>query len=267
MIIAGYAGVGKTYFSENTENAIEIPSMPYSWILPKNTYRSAKESEKEKGAFYHLANPLFPMNYVFEILKAERSYKYVIIPTVECVLKVLQEKYDRDCILVYPEASLKAEYRQRYITRGNSDSFMSLFIDGWEERLEGLRANKGVHIPLAKGEYLSDVKIKIDNIIGETINTPVSARILNEIETKLIERKQGFIMVLFGMDNEYAYQISNIDDDNTQKFLYDAGRLAYKLNVFKPRIMREDEIPMENIIWIESQEAFMDVIRQNSLED
>jgi adenylate kinase family enzyme len=267
MIIAGYAGVGKTYFSENTENAIEIPSMPYSWILPKNTDKSAKELEKEKGAFYHLANPLFPMNYVFEILKAERSYKYVIIPTVEWVLEVLQEKYDRNCVLLYPEASLKEEYRQRYITRGNSDSFMSLFIDGWEERIKDLREYKGVHIPLAKGEYLSNVKLRIDNIIRERIKAPISARILNEIETELLERKQGLIMFLFGMDNEYAYRISNIDDYDAQKFLYDAGRLAYKLNVFKPSIMREDEIPTENIIWIESQEAFMDAIRQNSLDD
>lgn len=30
MIIAGYTGVGKTYFSKNTENTIEIPSMSYS---------------------------------------------------------------------------------------------------------------------------------------------------------------------------------------------------------------------------------------------
>jgi len=65
------------------EGAIEIPSMPYSWILPNNIDKSAKELEKEKGAFYHLTNPLFPMNYVFEILKAERSCKYVIIPTIE----------------------------------------------------------------------------------------------------------------------------------------------------------------------------------------
>lgn len=266
-IIASYAGVGKTYFSENTENAIEIPSMPFRWILLKNTDKSAKELEKEKGAFYHLANPLFPMNYVFEILKAERSYKYVIIPTVEWVLEVLQEKYDRNCVLVYPEESLKEEYRQRYITRGNSDSFMSLFIDGWEERLEGLRANKGVHIPLAKGQYLSDVKIRIDNIIGERINTPIPARILNEIETELLERKQGLIMVFFVLNNVYAYRISNIDNDDTQNFLYDAGRHAYKLNVSKPHIMKEDEIPMKNIMWIKSQEAFMDAICHNSLED
>ena len=143
MIIAGYAGVGKNYFSENTENAIEISSMPFRWILTNNIDKSAKELEKEKGAFYHLANPLFPMNYVFEVLKAESSCKYVVIPTVEWVLEVLQEEYNRDCILVYPEESLKEEYRQRYIARGNSDSFMRLFVDGWEERLESLRANKG----------------------------------------------------------------------------------------------------------------------------
>ena len=110
-IIASYAGTGKTYFADRVEGAIEIPSMPFSWILLRNTDKSAKEFEKEKGAFNHLANPLFPMNYVFEVLKAERSSKYVIIPTIERVLEVLQEKYYRNCILVYPEESLKDENR------------------------------------------------------------------------------------------------------------------------------------------------------------
>lgn len=266
-IIAGYAGVGKSYFVDKTAEAIEIPSMPYSWILPKKTDKTERELEKEKGAFYHLANPLFPLNYVLEILKVEAIHRYVIIPTVERVLEVLQENYDRDCILVYPEESLKEEYRKRYIARGNSESFMSLFVDGWEERLEDLRANKGVHIPLAKGEYLSDAKIRIDNIIGERINAPVHSVLLDKIEAELFARKQGLILVLFVRENEYAYRISNIDDDGIQKFLYEVGRFTYERNVYKPSIMKEDELPAEDIVWIESQEAFMDVIHQNGLED
>ena len=238
-IIASYAGTGKTNFADRVEGAIEIPSMPFRWILLKNTDKTAKELEKEKGAFYHLTNPLFPMNYVLEILKAEAMHHYVIIPTVERVLEVLQEDYDRNCILVYPEESLKEEYRQRYIARGNSESFMSLFVDGWEERLESLRANKGVHIPLAKGQYLSDMKIKIDDIIEGRINTPVSARILNEIETELLERKQGLVLVHFGRKNDYAYRILNIDDDDIQKFLYEVGRFSYEQNVYKRIIMKE----------------------------
>jgi adenylate kinase family enzyme len=267
MIIAGYAGVGKTYFSENIENTIDIPKMPYSYILPKITDQSAKELEKAKGAFYHLTNPLFPMNYVFEILKAEKSYKYVIIPTEGLVLEVLHEKYDRNCVLVYPEANLKEEYRQRYTNRGNSDSFMSRFIDGWEERLKCIREYKGVHIPLEKGKYLSDVKLRLDNIIREKIEAPISAGILHEIETELLERKQALIMILFGIDKKYAYRISDIDNGDTLKFIYEAGKLAYKLNVLKLRVIREDEIPKENIIWIKSQGAFMDVICQNSLKN
>lgn len=50
-------------------------------------------------------------------------------------------------------------------------------------------------------------------------------------------------------------------------FFYDVGRVAYKLKVFKLCIMREDEIPTENIIRIGSQEEFMEVIRENSLEN
>ena len=50
-IIASYAGTGKTYFADRVEGAIEIPSMPFRWILLKNTDKTAKELEKEKGAF------------------------------------------------------------------------------------------------------------------------------------------------------------------------------------------------------------------------
>lgn len=262
-IIAGYAGVGKSYFANKMEGAIEIPSMPFRWILPKHTDKTEIELEKEKGAFYHLANPLFPMNYILEILKAEAIHRYVIIPTVEWVLKVLQENYNRLCVLVYPEDSLKEEYRKRYIARGNSESFMCLFVDGWEERLEGLRANKGVHIALAKDEYLSDVKIMIDNIIGERINAPISSVQLEKIEKELFARKRNLILVYFGRKDEYAYRILNIDDDGIQRFLYEVGRFAYEQNRYKPFIVKEDKLLSDDIVWIESKEAFMDVIHQN----
>ena len=180
---------------------------------------------------------------------------------------MLQEKYYRDYILVYPEKSLKEEYRQRYIARGNSDSFMRLFVDGWEERLESLRANKGVHIPLAKDEYLLDVKIRIDNIIRGRINSSVSSVQLDKIEEELFARKQRLILVHFGRKNYYAYRILNIDDDGNQKFLYEVGKFSYERNGYKPLIMKEEELLLGDIIWIESKEAFMDVIHQNSLED
>lgn len=266
-IIAGYAGVGKTWFAKNTTGAIEIPSMPYTWILPKKTDEAESELEKEKGAFYHLKNPMFPLNYVLEILKAESVHPYVIIPTVDSALEMLQEQYERECILVSPEENLKEEYTQRYRDRGNSESFMELFIGGWEARLKCIRANKGVHIFLAAEEYLSDVKPQIDNIIGKGIKPSVSSALINKIEEKLFEEKKDFILILFGMRNHSLYWIPNIEDDDIQMFLYQVGRLAYECNVCKPFILKEDDLPRADYVWMESQEEFMDAIRQNSLED
>ena len=75
------------------------------------------------------------------------------------------------------------------------------------------------------------------------------------------------VLVHFGRKNDYAYRILNIDDDDIQKFLYKVGRFSYEQNVYKPIIMKEEELLLDDIIWIESQEAFMDALRQNRLED
>lgn len=87
MIIAAYAGAGKSAFARQVEEAVDLPSMPYSRVLPpeKGTKR---ECEAEKAAPYLLSNPQYPYNYLLEILKAEREYEYVLIPTAIRVIQM-----------------------------------------------------------------------------------------------------------------------------------------------------------------------------------
>ena len=102
MIIAAYAGTGKSTFAARTENTVDLPIMPYCWILPP-TDKPPAELEGEKGALYRLSDPRFPANYLAEILKAESTHEFVLIPTNLTVIRHLQEDYGRMVLICCPD--------------------------------------------------------------------------------------------------------------------------------------------------------------------
>ena len=131
MIIAAYAGAGKSTFAKKVEGAVDLPIMPYKWILPP-TEKDSAELEAEKGALHRLRDPRFPENYLAEILRAERECRFVLIPTDCEVIRRLCGDYGRKVLLCYPEDSCREEYRARFLARGNSETFLNLFVDNWD---------------------------------------------------------------------------------------------------------------------------------------
>lgn len=79
-----------------------------------------------------------------------------MIPTEREILYRL-EKDNIPFTVIYPDRSLKEEYRARYIARGNGASFLKVFVDGWDAWMYSVRLNGGTHIELQSGEFLSDV--------------------------------------------------------------------------------------------------------------
>lgn len=77
-----------------------------------------------------LTDPLYPENYIIDILRAEQEHDYVLILTDMEVIRRLREEYGRKVVLCYPADELKDEYRERFIARGNSEEFLNLFIGG-----------------------------------------------------------------------------------------------------------------------------------------
>lgn len=57
--------------------------------------------------------------------------------------------------------------------------------------------------------------------------------------------------------HQILYLESTRDDIETQRFLYEAGRVVYERDGYKPIIFKENEMFSGNIVRIESQEAFM----------
>ena len=164
MIIAAFAGTGKTHFCNRVEGAKDFVSMPFKYFLSE-TDNDEEEYEKVKADLSLEMNPEYPYNYINAIVENKDIYKYLVIPSDSRVLAGLKDMHI-PYILCFPEKNSKEEYRKRYLQRGNTEVFIDIFIDGWENFMNSLwRDTYGAKIILDKGEYLLNVKEKIDEII------------------------------------------------------------------------------------------------------
>ena len=158
-IIAAHAGTGKTTFAaQNPERFIDFVCMPFKYYLPEN-YNEDK-SESCKADFNLEMREDYPFNYVEAIRNTlNETDKTLIIPSASEVLWLLRCE-NIPYLLYYPENTEKSkeEYRKRYIARGNTESFLEIFIDGWDRFMKSFENdNYGVHFILKPNEYLTDV--------------------------------------------------------------------------------------------------------------
>ena len=159
MILAAYAGTGKSEFCKRyPSEAIDMICMPYKYI---NFYEVANEiSEKEdiKANMNLILRPNWENDYYEELkrLNNENPTKLIIVPTIKSIMRRLKED-DISYMVVIPTRDCKEEYRQRYINRGNNQSFLDVFIERWDVMLDGLDCLGGVVMEIGEGQYLTDV--------------------------------------------------------------------------------------------------------------
>lgn len=176
MIIAAFAGTGKTYFCEHVPQAIDFVCMPWKYTNFYEVAAFLEEGEQIK------ANDELELRFgwIEEYYKAivDTVTKYpdqiVVIPTISAVLTKLEEE-QIPYTLVMPHRELKEEYRQRYIARGNTEDFLDIFVGDWDCWMEELRMhNANKIIELGSGEYLTD-KVKVNKM-----NPDVNSYIINK---------------------------------------------------------------------------------------
>lgn len=225
MIIAAFAGTGKTYLSTIEPSVVDLTVMPYKYIMPEE---AASEAEAEKGAEYLIKNPEYPENYILAVLQTELTHKYVIIPTDMRILDILIEQYGRKAVLVHPVASLKEEYRERYKTRGNSNDFLETFYDNRDRMMKQISSyEKCEHIVLDSGMYLSDVFSEIEEITENTNDTPPLPEDIERIKDELSVPKP-LILMDYDEKGENFYTRIYVDSWGKRREIYDFGRSYYE---------------------------------------
>lgn len=235
MIIAAYAGCGKTTFAKKYEDiCIEVASMPYARILPINREETTENFEREKAAPYHINNPLFPYNVAEEVLKMEENYPYVIIPTVQSLIKILQEEFDKQVVLCYPKDGLEEEYRERYLARGNTEEFCEIFVNNMSEFLEGLKKNKkAVHIVLNSDEFLMDKFVELEEINKNFPKKKISQARIETLHQKVQDKKADIWLQIYfyEKEDEYFYHVKDIESMEEREFLYQLGRTVFEYDM------------------------------------
>jgi hypothetical protein len=133
MIIAAYAGTGKTHFASLYPNvAIDLVCMPYKYALTENT----PCNESSKANTDNILNYDWPLNYFSAIKQNLESNKLLLIPSDLFILELLRKEKMHYC-LCYPQRNAKEIYWQRYIKRGNTTEFIDIFIGKWAKFMDG----------------------------------------------------------------------------------------------------------------------------------
>lgn len=153
LIISGFAGIGKTTLEQKYSNVIDLESSDFKWIYSdENTQNMNKE--RRKGTTNRTQNPLWPLNYIKEIIQKSSEYDIVLIS---------QDKDMRDClkengcsyIVCFPKKECKQEFIQRYIERGNNEKFISLVSSNFDTWIDALM-DEDNKIIMEPSEFLED---------------------------------------------------------------------------------------------------------------
>ena len=164
MIIAGYAGIGKTTFARKNKNALDLSIMPYKYSN-LDEISSKYNGEKIKASPELKLNPNWRYEYYDKLISLFKSEfeKIIVIPTDIRIMEWLEED-GIPFTVVYPAIDLKEEYRNRYISRGNNEDFINVFIGDWDWWISMLKSQQGCDkIELKANEYLSDVKTLMED--------------------------------------------------------------------------------------------------------
>jgi hypothetical protein len=110
-----------------------------------------------KGNLDNLMREDWPYNYVKAIKMALCRKKTLLIPSDGQVMALLRQE-NIPYTLCYPRRDAKDDYRRRFMARGNTEDFLSIFIDGWDRFLDNLeRVEAEARIVLEPNQFLSDL--------------------------------------------------------------------------------------------------------------
>lgn len=144
-LIAGYPGIGKSFMSHSYRNVLDLDISPYRHIVPNfnNMTQHQKETAKKSG---YPNNPEYPFNFLAAIRKNIDKYDYVLIPAHPSILPLIKElKIEFEIIMPCIEAL--AEYRNRYVARGNNEDFVN-HLSSIETYNHHIQTAKAVGAPL-----------------------------------------------------------------------------------------------------------------------
>ena len=153
LVIAGFAGVGKTTLAKKYRNVIDIESSSYKYDY--SMYNNI-DYEKLKGNKDRIKNTNFPQNYIDAINQAKQKYDIILIWLCDEAID-FYKKFGIEFVVCYPNIEAFEDYKQRYISRGNSKIWIDNVVSYYDEFvINNLEKSNYKKMILDKGETLED---------------------------------------------------------------------------------------------------------------
>lgn len=214
IVISGFAGIGKTNFSKENSNSIDLESGIFQYnIDPKLNY------EKQKGSLNRQIDPNWLENYVKAIKQAKEKFDYIFIAQFPELLNELL-KQNIDFIIVCPNKSLKNEYKKRFEQRGNQKIWIDKMLKNWDVFISGNKnfaeQNNIKYIELKENQYIKDAVKIIDDF-----NKKPEFAVYDKLAKTLYECDFGehYKVILKVLKKEYKAKFSKMDQKQKDEFI------------------------------------------------
>ncbi len=174
IYVWGFPGIGKSSVSA-AYNAVDADSAYFRYKF-KNGIPS---SLLRRGVWDNVSlSPDFPANYLSYINKVSADMVFL-----NCHISVLDHLDKDSVIVVYPSKELKGEYLDRYIARGDNDSYIEYMDECFEDIIDCLEKSPYRKLVISEPDvYLQDLingghimnrfmtKQELTKLLGESID-------------------------------------------------------------------------------------------------
>lgn len=163
IVIAGMAGVGKTYLAQKYNHIIDFDHLFYKYDYSEKVLESKTFEELKGFKEGRTLNPDWINNYISKLLEYTEQYDIVLVPSDREIVEYLQ-KENFEYFLCYPTVASKGVYMERYKNRNTNKEWIEKMNKNFEDDLRYFKSKKTKKIVLSGNETLED-KLKEMKII------------------------------------------------------------------------------------------------------
>ena len=131
IVIAGFAGIGKTTLAKKYKNVIDLDSAEFVY---DDSNMLHIPFEKRKGEKRN-PNINWPNNYINAIKEAIQQYDLILVWDRQDIIKEYI-KNDINFTLCYPTKEDLPQYIERFRNRGNTEKYIKMKLKQYDEKIK-----------------------------------------------------------------------------------------------------------------------------------